>query len=46
MLCCKGTGSIILSQKECPDCKGSGKPKTISLDQLSEKDIGKLMGGA
>ena len=42
---CKGTGSIILSQKECPDCKGSGKPKTISLDQISEKDIGKLMSG-
>ncbi|MCE8425616.1 MAG: DHH family phosphoesterase [Candidatus Methanoperedens sp.] len=43
---CKGTGSIILSEKECPDCKGSGKPKSISLDMLSEKDIGKLMGGA
>lgn len=42
---CKGTGSIILSQKECPDCKGTGKPKSISLDQLSEKDLGKLMGG-
>ena len=42
---CKGTGSIILSEKECPDCKGSGKPKAISLDQLSEKDLGKLMGG-
>ncbi len=42
---CKGTGTIILSQKECPDCKGTGKPKTISLDQLTEKDLGKLMGG-
>ncbi len=42
---CKGTGSIILSEKECPDCKGSGKPKAISLDKLSEKDLGKLMGG-
>jgi RecJ-like exonuclease len=42
---CKGTGIIILSEKECPDCKGSGKPKAISLDQLSEKDLGKLMGG-
>ncbi len=42
---CKGTGTIILSEKECPDCKGSGKPKAISLDQLSEKDLGKLMGG-
>ncbi|MFA4935303.1 MAG: DHH family phosphoesterase [Candidatus Methanoperedens sp.] len=42
---CKGTGTTILSEKECPDCKGSGKPKAISLDQLSEKDIGKLMGG-
>ncbi len=42
---CKGTGTIILSEKECPDCKGTGKPKAISLDQLSEKDIGKLMGG-
>ncbi|MCZ7381114.1 MAG: DHH family phosphoesterase [Candidatus Methanoperedens sp.] len=42
---CKGTGTIILSEKECPDCKGSGKPKAISLDQLSEKDLGKLIGG-
>ncbi len=42
---CKGTGTIILSEKECPDCKGSGKPKAISLDKLSEKDLGKLMGG-
>ncbi len=42
---CKGTGTIILSEKECSDCKGSGKPKAISLDQLSEKDLGKLMGG-
>ncbi|NJD77136.1 MAG: S1 RNA-binding domain-containing protein [Candidatus Methanoperedens sp.] len=42
---CKGTGSIILSEKECPDCKGSGKPKAISLDKLSEKDLSKLMAG-
>jgi len=26
--------------------KGAGKPKSISLDMLSEKDIGKLMGGS
>ena len=42
---CKGTGSIILSENECNDCKGTGKPKSISLDMLSEKDVGKLMGG-
>ncbi|MDP2841952.1 MAG: OB-fold nucleic acid binding domain-containing protein, partial [Candidatus Methanoperedens sp.] len=42
---CKGTGSIILSENECHDCKGTGKPKSISLDMLSEKDLGKLMGG-
>ncbi|MCX9082756.1 MAG: DHH family phosphoesterase [Candidatus Methanoperedens sp.] len=42
---CKGTGTIILSEKECPDCKGAGKPRSISLDRLSEKDLGALMGG-
>jgi RecJ-like exonuclease len=42
---CRGTGNIIISEKECPDCKGSGKPKAISLDKLSEKDLGKLMEG-
>src|SRR5665811_1368653 len=42
---CKGTGSIILSEKECPDCKGAGKPKSISLDRITEKDLGKLLGG-
>ncbi len=42
---CKGTGSIIISEKECPDCKGSGKTKSITLDRLSEKDLGKLMSG-
>lgn len=42
---CKGTGTIILSEKECPDCKGVGKPKSISLDKLSEKNLGALLGG-
>ncbi|MCZ7362466.1 MAG: S1 RNA-binding domain-containing protein [Candidatus Methanoperedens sp.] len=42
---CNGTGNIIISEKECPDCKGAGKPRSISLDKLSEKDLGKLMGG-
>ena len=42
---CKGTGSIIISEKECSDCKGSGKTKSITLDRLSEKDLGKLMSG-
>ncbi len=42
---CKGTGSIILSEKECPDCKGTGKPRAISLDKLSEKDLSRLMAG-
>ncbi len=42
---CKGTGSIIISEKECPDCKGSGKTKSISLEKLSEKDLSKLMTG-
>jgi len=42
---CNGTGNIIISEKECPDCKGTVKPRSISLDKLSEKDLGKLMGG-
>ncbi len=42
---CKGKGTITLSEKDCPDCKGSGKQKSISLEKLSEKDIGKLMSG-
>jgi len=42
---CKGTGTIIITEKECSDCKGAGKPRSISLDRLSEKDLGALMGG-
>ena len=42
---CKGTGKIILEEKDCSECKGSGKAKSISLDRLSEKDIGSLMQG-
>ena len=42
---CKGAGTIMLTEKECPDCEGPGKPKSISLDRLSEKDLGALIGG-
>ncbi len=42
---CKGTGNIVISEKECPDCKGSGKTKSITLDKISEKDLSKLMSG-
>ncbi len=42
---CKGTGSIILREKACPDCKGTGKAKSIRLERISEKDLGKLIGG-
>lgn len=42
---CKGTGTIVLEEKECPECKGAGKAKSISLDRLSEKDIGSLLHG-
>ncbi|HIH43952.1 MAG TPA: DHH family phosphoesterase, partial [Candidatus Methanoperedenaceae archaeon] len=42
---CSGKGTITTGQKECPDCKGSGKTKSVSLTKLTEKDIGKLIEG-
>jgi RecJ-like exonuclease len=42
---CGGTGIVETSQQECPDCKGSGKPKSIDLTRMTEKDLGSLLHG-
>ncbi|MCL7414765.1 MAG: DHH family phosphoesterase [ANME-2 cluster archaeon] len=42
---CGGTGIVETSQQECPDCKGSGKPKSLDLTRMSEKDLGSLLEG-
>ena len=42
---CKGTGYIDTSKQECPDCKGSGKPKSLDLTKMTEKDLGSMLEG-
>ncbi|MCD4799789.1 MAG: phosphoesterase, partial [Methanosarcinales archaeon] len=42
---CKGAGYINISEQECPDCKGSGKPKSLDLTKMTENDLGSLLEG-
>jgi RecJ-like exonuclease len=42
---CGGTGVTDTSQQECPECKGSGKPKSLDLTRMTEKDLGSLLKG-
>jgi len=42
---CGGTGVTDTSQQECPECKGSGKPKSLDLTKMTEKDLGSLLEG-
>ena len=42
---CNGSGILESIHQECPDCKGSGKPKSLDLTKMTEKDLGNLMQG-
>ncbi|HJH31543.1 MAG TPA: S1 RNA-binding domain-containing protein [Methanosarcinaceae archaeon] len=44
---CDGHGAKVISTEKCPQCKGTGKAKSVDLMKLSEKDMGSfLQGGA
>lgn len=36
---CGGKGYEVLSTEKCPECKGSGKIKSVNLMSLSQKDV-------
>ncbi len=36
---CEGQGFKVLSKEKCPECKGSGKSKSVDLMKLSQKDL-------
>jgi RecJ-like exonuclease len=42
---CNGSGTKKISQKECPDCKGSGKAKSLDLSRMTQKDMENLIQG-
>lgn len=42
---CSGTGIADVSRQQCPECKGSGKPKSLDLTRMTEKDLGNLLKG-
>ena len=40
---CGGRGYKVISTEKCPDCKGSGKSKSIDFMKLSEKDLNNFL---
>ena len=42
---CGGTGVTDTSQQQCPECKGSGKPKSLDLTKMTETDLGSMLSG-
>ncbi|MHC1631475.1 MAG: DHH family phosphoesterase [Methanotrichaceae archaeon] len=40
---CGGKGYRIISEKTCPNCKGSGKIESINLGNFTESDIDEMM---
>ncbi|MDK2891871.1 DHH family phosphoesterase [Methanohalophilus sp.] len=43
---CDGAGYTSISKVKCPECKGSGKPRSVNLMSLSEKDMNSLLKGS
>ncbi|MCD6208182.1 MAG: DHH family phosphoesterase [Methanosarcinales archaeon] len=43
---CGGSGVIVLDEKKCTACKGTGKAKSINLSELSEKQLSQALGGS
>jgi RecJ-like exonuclease len=42
---CKGTGVIVVEEKTCPECHGSGKAKSVELASLREEDVARVLSG-
>ena len=40
---CGGKGYEVLSTEKCPECKGSGKIKSVNLMSLSQKNVGSFL---
>jgi RecJ-like exonuclease len=40
---CRGKGFLIVGEKPCPNCNGSGKTESISLGEASDSDMNALI---
>jgi RecJ-like exonuclease len=40
---CRGKGYLVVGEKPCPNCSGSGKTGSISLGEASDKDMKELI---
>ncbi|VVB72160.1 Polyribonucleotide nucleotidyltransferase [uncultured archaeon] len=40
---CMGKGFLVVGEKPCPNCNGSGKTESISLGEASDRDMKELM---
>ena len=40
---CRGKGYLIVGERPCPNCNGSGKTESISLGAASDKDMSELI---
>jgi RecJ-like exonuclease len=40
---CRGKGDLVVGEKPCPNCNGSGKTESISLGAASDKDMKDLL---
>ena len=36
---CRGKGYLVVGEKPCPNCDGSGKTESISLGESTDKDM-------
>ncbi|HIE32181.1 MAG TPA: hypothetical protein EYP67_07380 [Methanosarcinales archaeon] len=43
---CGGKGFVLVEEKKCPSCKGTGKAKSINLSELSEQQLNLALGGS
>lgn len=40
---CRGKGRLVVGEKPCPNCNGSGKTESISLGEASDSDMKNLI---
>jgi len=43
---CSGKGEIVVEEKKCAACKGTGKAKSINLGELSEEQLSRALDGS